>query len=32
MTGYVLQWKAPGVTGEDTYSDTDRRAVITDLN
>ena len=31
VTGYVLQWKAPGVTGEDTYSDTDRRAAITDL-
>ena len=31
VTGYVLQWKAPGVAGEDTYSDTDRRAVITDL-
>ena len=32
VTGYVLQWKAPGVPGEDTYSDTDRRAVITNLN
>ena len=31
VTSYVLQWKAPGVTGEDTYSDTDRRAVITGL-
>ena len=31
VAGYVLQWRAPGVTGEDTYSDTDRRAVITDL-
>ena len=32
VTGYVLQWKAPDVPGEDTYSDTDRRAVITNLN
>ena len=31
VTSYVLQWKATGVTGEDQYSETERRAVITDL-
>ena len=31
VTSYVVQWKATGVTGEDQYSETERRAVITDL-
>ena len=30
VTGYILQWKADGVVGQDDYSDTERRVVITD--